>query len=404
MAFPYSYTNFKSALNDQLHGKNSAIIDLRGLINRAVREGSQFVDLRSTKRKAQLSPGIYTQVYNYAAPADIKDDAIVDVQRQLNRSEDFYLTTPEQFDIRKTHDKNMLAFDDYNGMKMLQISTEVQTLETILNECESITANGTWVASGDATNLAVDTVNFINGSASLKYDLNAGGTTATITNSTQTQVDLTSYNGQSIFVYQRIPLITLLTSFTLKWGSDSSNYWSKTVTTTHEGLSFFLGWNLLRFDWPSSSTGTPDISKIDYLQLIINKGAGMVASVNWNTDFFVARIGDIHNVLYYSRYLWQSNAGVYIADSTADDDVVVAEADEFDYLVKYCARIGAQVARLEVVERKEILDESNTAIELYKTRHMSERKVLINDYYRFASLEGDNDVGLINSSLLNDND
>lgn len=393
MANPiYLYTDLSTAVNEAISGKKTNLINERAIYNRGVRDVISMIDLRSQKRKTQISPGIYSKVYSYACPADLKDTAIVDIQKQTNRKEEFFLTTPEEFDRTKTFRTGLVAVDDRDFVRLLNLSTELNTEEVAVNEFDSLTGNGTFVASGDATNMSIDQTNFINGSASLQFDTNTGGTTAVITNSTQAVADLTKFKGHELFLWVYIPATTNLTNFILKWGSDSSNYWSKTVTTTHEGLAFQVGWNLLRFDWPATSTGTPVITAINYIQVTITKSAGMAAATGWHIDFLAARTGDIHSIIYYSKFGWQTSAYAYIESSTADTDFLVADTDEFNLIVQYCAKLASQAVRMDQNDRKAISDDWDKLEARYIQRFPSDRKLYQDTYYEFATVSGDFDV------------
>lgn len=385
----YSYLDYKNAVNDGIHAKISSVIDIRAFLNRAVNRVNGLADLRPTIRTSSLAPGIYGQQYTYPAPSDLKDDAVLDIKRQINRTEEFNQTNNEQFDRTKGTYKSSMSVTETDGVKYLNIATELQTDESVISECDDVDE---WTASADASNITLDTNNYVNGTSCIKYDVASGATTAVITAALTEQIDLSEYKGNQIFVWQYIPLTTLLTSFTLKWGSSASDYYSATVTTTHEGLAFKVGWNLLRFSWPTTDTGTPDDEHIDYLQLTINKTALMAASNDWRTDFIVARKGDIHDVVYYSEYFWKTSAGVYIPKATADTDVLVAGDDEFELYVASAMDLAGPVARLEVMERKENLDAFQNKIDSYVISKPSERKLVMTSYHNLSSVDGDDDI------------
>lgn len=383
----YLYTDLSTAVNAIVHGQIGNLVSERATHNRAVRSLLGSVDLRSAKRKSAISPGIYGSVYSYAAPADLKDDAVVDIQRQIKRSEQFFLTTPEEFDRRKTYDKGMVAFDDHDFLRFLLLSTEIDTKEVILDDFEATTG---WTVAGDGSNLAVDNVDFINGSASLSFDGASSNTAITLTKSTIGPLDLTIYKGHEVFLWVKVPNITGLTNFILKWGSDASNYYSQTVTTTHEGLAFYTGSNLLRFNWPTTTTGTPDVTKISYLQLTITKTNSMAAQTGWHVDWAVARQGDIHSIVYYSKYGWQNTGNTYIENSTADTDLVVADTDEFDLIVAYSGYLAGQELRIK--DLKQVEADFEKLRKRYLERYSSDRLLLQTTYHRLSSLEGDMDV------------
>ena len=389
----YTHADLKTAVSEGLHGKGDNLIDYDALLRRGVRELSAKVDMKSQQRKMAIAPGLYSTVYEYMAPVDMKGDAVVDISRQIKRSEEFNLFSNEEFDRRKTYDKGMIAFSNHDGVKILRLSTEMNTTEIMIDDFESLTANGTFVASGDASNMSIDTSNYLNGGASLKFDTASGGTTAVITNSTMESIDLTNFKGQSIFLYVYIPAVTNLTNFILKWGSSASAYWSATVTTTHEGLTFQVGWNLLRFDFPATTTGTPDITEVNYLQITITKAGAMAATTGWRLDFAVARLGDIHYITYYSKYNWQTTGTLaYKEIQTASTDYLVADEEEFDLFVGYCVDIAGVPCRLNAQERKENRQAIADSIARYRQLNPSERKLFLTTYHRSASIDGDNDV------------
>lgn len=393
MATPtYLYTDLSTAVNEGISGKKSNLINERALYNRGIREVNSLIDVRTQKRKVQISPGIYTKVYSYAAPSDIKDTAVVDIQKQTNRKEEFFLTTPEEFDRTKTFRTGLIAFDDHDFIKLLNLSTELNTTEVAINEFDSLTANGTFVASGDASAMSIDAVNFINGNASLQFSSASSVNPAVITNSNMAAIDLTKFNSHELFLWVYIPSTTGLTNFILNWGSDASNYWTQTVTTTHEGLAFQIGWNLLRFNWPATSTGSPVITAVNYFQVTITKTGSMAAQTQWRLDFLVARYGEIHSIIYYSKYGWQNNTYSYIENSTADTDYLVADTDEFDLYVGYCTFLASKAVRMDANDRKSISDAWDKIQARYVQRFPSDRKLYQDTYYEFATIEGDFDV------------
>ena len=121
----------------------------------------------------------------------------------------------------------------------------------MLNDFDSlITGGGTWTldtTNGDGTNLTVDTNEYKQGSASLNFDVDVSQTAnnkVILYNSTLTEMDLSSYEDLAAFIFWvYIPDVTYFSSVTLYWGSDSSNYWSATVTTDMNGTAWASGWN-----------------------------------------------------------------------------------------------------------------------------------------------------------------
>jgi len=238
----------------------------------------------------------------------------------------------EEFDRMKTVYSNLVAVSEANvsssgAIKRLRVSgiPDVDDLESVINECDSLTANGTWavVAGTAATNITRDATNYVNGSASLNFDFDTSGATASINNTDMNDVDLTDFEGQDVFAWVYIPSIgTSITNFILRWGSDdTANYYTTTVTTNNEGQAFYVGWNLLRFAWPTSATGSPSITAVDSLRFIVTLGSTPGSAItDWRLDFVVARRGEINDVLYYSKYGWQDSDETYKENATATTD------------------------------------------------------------------------------------
>jgi len=396
----YRDSDVQRDVREMLRGGDQNAINSRGLRNRAVRQVALDIDLRSTKRRTQLSPNLSRQQYNHTAPVDLKGLGIIDIAAQTERGADqkteFILTTAEEFDRQKTRYKNIVARDDFDFATILRISGMVDDVKQTIHNMDSITANGTWTTDSDntaANNLTRDTTNFLQGTASLNFDVDTTGTTAILQNSTMTALDLTDFNDDgAIFVWVFIPATTNIQDFILHWGQDSDNHNIRTVTTTNEGLTFFVGWNLLRFDWDDSVTldGTPTDSDVDYLSLTMTLTAALTtADTAFRYDFIVARRGIVHNLYYYSRYLWQDSDNAYKENSTVDGDFLVVETEEYDMIVEKAVALGGRSIRgKEGAEiRKEALESYKDQKEKYEEGYPSERKILTTTYQEFGALD-----------------
>lgn len=396
MAVVYTYTDLERDVKEMLRGTDASAINLRQLLNRAVRQVALDIDLRSTKRRAQLSPNLARRQYDYTAPSDLKGLGVIDLAAQVNRGSDqsteFSLTTPEEFDRQKTRHKNVMARNDFNSLTILRVSGLVDGDKQVIHNLDSISDNGTWAADSDntaANNLTRDAVNFVQGSASLNFDVDTSGTTAQLQNTSLTQVDLSEYtDGSAIFVWVYIPATTNLSSFTLRWGNDSDTYHERTVTTTNEGLSFYVGWNLLRFDIDDgvSDAGTVTDSDIDYVRFGMTLSAALTnADTDFRVDYIVARKGVIHNLYYYSRYLWQDSDSTYIENSTANGDFLNVETEEYDLIIEKAVQLAGRMIRDREIQ-EEALASYREQKETYEMSYPSERKNLITEYHEFDSL------------------
>jgi len=338
MSTSYLYTALRDSILDSTINPSAAyIVAVRDHINRAARIVYGELDLRGSKRRSTITPFVFDDFYDYTCPVDLKDYAIIDIipqgERKLNSRPK--LVTPEYFDRKKGSHNLLVAVQDDDLARKLRIDIDVEDTVTTVSTLDSLTAGGgTWVLFGDATAVAVDTDYKVKGSASIRYDLVGSGTTAGIQNTDLTDIDISDYvNNGSATVWAYINSTTDLTNFIVRLGSDSSNYYSMTVTTQADGTAFQNGWNLLRFAFSgATTTGTPVTTATDYAVLYQTKTSGKLDD-GYRFDDFQLHTGESYDIFYYSAYPWQDTSGTYIENSTANTDYIVATMDEVDIIV-----------------------------------------------------------------------
>jgi hypothetical protein len=397
MSFIYTRTQLKERLNAGIQGKSGILSDPNETVNEAVREcfGSGFtdergnvypLDFRSARRKVALTPNLYNGVFDYYCPADLNAFKIVDLPAQATRQDgEFALVPVAEFEVNKK--LGMLAIRDYNGSRILKIVSGVDSNSVLLSELDSLTSGGgTWEAFGDAETLTADDADFVKGAGSIKWNISsAGGTTAGIKNSSLDSTDLSDYFGgtSSFFIWAKINSATNLTNYILRFGSDSSNYYQKTITTQHDGTAFKAGWNLLRFDISSLTTvGSPDETDITYAAIYMTKTAGKISESDYKFDWLIVKKGVIHDVDYYTKYGWQNSSGTYLENSTAEDDVLVADFDEFQIILQKAKEKAYSEIGDSEGEAKSKIKFREMAKE-YMQRNPSEAKIMSYDYYNF---------------------
>lgn len=333
-----------------LHGTTTnQITNLDGLIYRAARQVLLDVDPQETIRITQFTNPIYTNVYDYALPSDLKGNKVIDIRPQVNRlSRDVYNQDySQQFDLAKQNlynGQNQFNINFNTSVKTIRIDAPFLTPPTLVNQAESITGNGTWAVDGvGATSLTVDNVNFVSGAGSLKFNLAAGQVTGYIQNSTFSAVDLsTLVNQGTLFVYVYLPTASSVTSVNLRWGSSSSNYYSQSATTNQQGNAFVNGWNLLAFAWNgSTTTGTPVSTAINYLRVTYTYDGTLQTGVHLNN--VTASLGSILELVYYSKFLFRDgSSGAYQETVTADSNLVNLDTESYNLLFSQVAYLCAQ--------------------------------------------------------------
>ena len=383
----YVYTTLLANIADTTSNADVGnSIVTRNAINRAARKVLSDIDLRSTIRKTPLTTNVLDDNYVYAAPSDVKDEALIDLMPQINRpvSRRWRLVSADYFDRRKTVDTNLVAFLEDEYVRRLLISADVDDTAYVVSNFDALDAGGgTWAVIGDAASIAVDTENKVEGGASLRFDLTGAGTTAGIENSTLTAFDITDYlNSGVVTVWCYITSTTNLTNLIIKIGSSSSDYYTQTVTTQFDGTAFVAGWNLLKFSFASmTQTGTVVPTACDYVSFYMTKTSGK-SDDGYRVDYMVLHTGEITDAYYYTKYPWQTNAAVYLENSTADTDYINADTDEFDLYVE-AVKIEVYRDIRDYDQMKLAQNEYNRLKTQYKLKHPSLRLKKQYDYFRF---------------------
>lgn len=372
-----------------VQGKLGILGSPQNTMNAAVRTLFRDTDLRSAKRRATLAPNLFNGIYNYQCPSDLKGQSIIDIPGQAKRSDGEWMLVPsEEFDRLGGKKAGLIAIDDYNASRVLKLSSAVDSKSIVIAPLDStVSGGGTWSAFGDGTNLAADTDDYVEENGSLKWDISAaGGTTAGIVNSSLNSFDITDYLGgtSAFFVWFKINSTTDLTNMIMRFGNDSSNYYSKTVTAQADGTAFTTGWNLLKFDISSlTETGSVTDTAIDYVALYMTKAAGKISETDYKFDHLVLKRGVVHYVKYYTKYGWQSSAAAYKENSTASTDLLVADTDEFELIVESAIIEAMKEIGYPEVEIKSRKQDLKDAVEAYLIKHPSEAKIMMYDYYDF---------------------
>lgn len=346
MAYPIS--QFKSDLEPMLHGTTlDEVPNIDNVIFRAARQLLLDCDPNETIRTEALASSLFDDVFIYTPPTDLKGSKIIDIKPQVNRDQNSYFTQSfnRNFDATKKWNYGPQFNVDFNQMVKTLLIDKDLTSPVILNQAEDTTDNGTWAVTSPATTLTVDNINYVNGNGSLMFNLASGANPSTgyLENSTMTATDLTDYLSQgTLFVWVYLPTASNFTSISLRWGSDSSNYYSKSATTTQGGTSFVDGWNLLSFPWISASTtGTPDVENIDYIRVSYTYNGTAMSNVRLNG--ITCQLGTIYEIQYYSKYLFRNaSTGAFQEQITDDSDLINLDVESYNLLLDCTCMMLAQ--------------------------------------------------------------
>lgn len=353
--------------------------DIREFINNFFRFSRRKYLLPWTKRTQDLE--IYDGVYVYPAPSDL----VVPIEPQKYISADqndnfnFHSTTAKEF-ARNLNNTNDFAIDWERGTKFLNIRHSEGVGGSQIHNMDDVDDNGTWSVTGDGSGLDEDTGNFIEGSASLFFNVTNSGNTVTLTNSNFTALDLSDgyENASTIFFWLYLP-VTGLSSVRIRLGSSASNYVQRTVTTNFDGSEEKVGWNLIGLPWDgSASSTTPTLASITYCQILLT---GTPTGSRYRIDDL--KIKKKKNILlpYYSNLLANNNAGTGIELVSAQDDSVLGDEDFLE-----CCTLWATLDAFKYkIKDKDgvalIQSELNDALKALASRYPSQEARVSTNYF-----------------------
>ena len=248
------------------------------------------------------NPGIDTYSID-GLVSDFKYPLTVKGYKPFMKSPEYWMFSPLRFDSAYIFPRRF-AIDVTSGIQTLKMAS-IDGSKASINTATAYNQNGQWVGASAIGTVGTDQYEGYSMPSSVNFIFN--GTAGTLTNDaaiypTFEPVDLTIFQNRSNLYFDiYIPLTTNLTSFTLKWGSDSSDYYSASATTDYVGAAFVVGWNRIKISWTTAPTtvGTPVISAIDYLQLTVTCSGPTNLGLFRVQNFFVSENVPIQ-ITYYS--------------------------------------------------------------------------------------------------------
>jgi len=383
----YTRSYLKSRINAGIKGKSGMLVSIDDIVDQAVRFVCSDIDLVSNRRMTQLSPALFSDVFEYACPSDMNGYKIISINPQTDELSSEYNLVPFT-EFSRTREMRTVSVKDNDGLRKILIAAQIDDNTLTISTLDSlISGGGTWVAVGDAINLVADSDDYIKGSASIRFDIGSGGlTTAGMENIGLNSFDLNTIylNGNgSIFHWVKITDTTNITNYILKIGSSSSAYITKTVTSQADGTAFKNGWNLLRFSLSGYTTvGSPDLTLCSYVSIYMTKDITKINEIGYRADHIMAKRGKIHELFYYSQYGWQSSAGVWKENSTDDTDYINAGPEEINLFISKGVELAADEVDEETTSAK-TERKYKSMKDKYENDNPSESMIMISTYKHF---------------------
>lgn len=269
----------------------------------------------------------------YTVPSNFK--AVLDVRPvRPPQTDEFYMVTGNAFDSAE-----LLAFrfgiTEVTQTRYLRMKYAGN--KTTINNATD-TGTGTWTASGGVSNLADDSYEFFDLTASVSFDYT--GTTGTVSTTLASAIDVSRYAQRSSFyVNVFLQSVTGLTGVVLKVGNSASNYLTTTVTTDYLGNALAVGWNRVKLTWDGSTTvvGTLTNSTFQYTALTITYSGSVTTYNNRMENWFVTENIPIRLDYYSSAMVIDisaSNAKLQIFNDSAATSDTPMWTGEWDWVTE----------------------------------------------------------------------
>lgn len=374
-------TDFKDILISKSGGKPlGKVSNFYSIAWQAMNKVKKNVDLPSAMRTAQLTNPVYTDIQIYPLPADMGLNAIVNLRPIVPDSSyyDFANLNQRQLknEIKFNNASKLYGIRNINGVQYLVIN-DVTTTPVTIQACDSLTAGGAVAVLGVSTSLAVDPLQKIAGAGSFSFASGIGATNG-LDGTLLAAIDLSEQ--RDIIGYAFLPTLTNISGVQFSLGQDNTNYFTGSTATDFFGNALALGWNLIRIPKTSFTVGAgaPTWTNVDYWKYQII-GTLAVATAGFRFDSFVANVGALYEIDFYSDYQFQTLAGTRIAKPTLDTDNIIISGDEIDLYTDQFIEImsvdlkqqGVQVDLLQYGGNKLL-----NSYEMFKFKFPSQRQLM----------------------------
>lgn len=393
-------TSIKSKVAPKLNG--TSISDIDGFYDKCREAAGNVlarIDPLETIRRSRIENAIFSHVYNYAIGSDLKgNNSIIDIRPIGERSpeDDLGGRYGREFDIKKNHDT--FAIEVINGVKTLKLAKSVNGHQ-VLCPMDSLTIVATITASGDVTDLDTNTLDYINGSASVQFGLSGATGIGSVIITLDEEVDLSDIEDVgALFFWQNFANASRLNSVQLQFGNSDSAYWYKDITTPHDRSAFESNaWTLQRGDWSSASEqGSPVSTTISRIVIKYDYDTGD-AIANNRLDAVTCAKGSAYEALYYSDKFFKNTAGTFLETPTDDSDTINIALDGENIFLYELMRIIIQERGQKAVKQKDSwfkdqLHNGETGLyTIYGEKYPSQAIQTQTTYYDFGYFGNNND-------------
>ncbi len=424
----YTIGNLRTDLDSNLHaGGSSGLQDFYKTVDKGRRAVIGKVRPEELIRKAYIEQALYPLVDRYAVPEDLKYRDIIDLNLLAGYRNVDTMSAPienvysRRWSQKRGGSQNVINIGYENGVKYAKIfrpqlgqrfggsqTFPNRAIFQVINDCDSLSLNGSWNVGGNVVNLRLDELNHVIGFGSLNFDINNSSTTGFIENFGLTPVDLGDYFQRgATFAWLDLPLPKEMLAVKMTLGSNAGNLstdlYTATVNQPHDNNEFTTGWNLLKYMMNNLSvTGTPNPKAIIYVRFDFTTTGQPIP--NCHLDNIVSRQGAVYEMTYNSSYMiMDAFSGAWKKIATANSDIIIAEEDTYNVLLKEVTLAAQQeLYGSGIAAQSDVDDVATDLILLYqqfKKEHKSEAILPQDDEYIFGNIyDGYSDPGMPGSA------
>ncbi len=401
----YTYSLIRRTLNGMIHNRidnlnnNTDTNVERDLINRSVRTAISEMEFRGNIRRVALTPSLMDDQFDYALPADVKADNIIDFSPQVTDTRDEFdewnFVPPEEFDRRKRVERSIFTILNDDLTRTLRVSADVEDIEAEVSAMEDTDWRTFDSVSVNDSDVKVDNDDYTEGMGAIRFQTDTSDSTDSVVgiqNARLSQFDISSFlaRGSAFFDAKLTTYDTGIHQVSLRIGSDSNNYYQISDSNQNDCSAFQQGWNKIRVDFQNKTTvGTPADTAIDYAALFWSRDTTTVAllhlnDTDWAFDNLVLRRGRYYDISYYTRYVWQDTAFGLAENSSNDSQALLIQNDEFNVIMAKMAEYASQNLR-DPEDVKYYAGEYEKLKAAYLIKNPSQAKVMTTSRYNFIN-------------------
>ena len=268
----------------------------------AIRRLTRKTNFPWTLKKSTIR--IFDGVLEYPTASDHQELAYIDNDKKYYAQKArFFYTSLQQF-YEDVSNRNTMAEIWDSATKFLGIRyKDIARRKQVLDNAENAS---NYSVADDAVSVALDTVIFKEGNASIRVGITNNSNIATVKNTFNNAISLDKYN--SNYHFRRVYLNAVPVSIEMRFKTDNSNYLKTVVTTQFSGQPFKANdWNLIAQDLNiATEVGTFNKNLITGDEIILNSAP----TGTYYFDECFATEWELFDYWYYSSFNVASSSAV----------------------------------------------------------------------------------------------